>query len=99
MKKIISIFALVAVSYFSKAQCFVYKLSQVSVVSVVANSDTTIVTAHITTSIDSIPYAGKFQQVDYNVPLYFNSAWSAAKINDSIPVFYQRWINENYISE
>lgn len=101
MKKIFILASLLFLYRGAKAQCYVYKLADLSVISVkldTVGTDRIIVDAHITSKVDSLSgkYPGKFQQVDYNVLLNFSPNLSAAVINDSIPIRAQMWINETY---
>lgn len=98
MKKIITLF-FIAISIRSFSQKLSYQLADYSVVSITMDADSNriIVMEHITTRIMGVPFPGKFQQVDYNIPIYMNANLSMRQITDSIPFYSQQWINNTYI--
>jgi len=55
-----------------------------------------VITVHITSKCDAIPYVGKFQQVDYNIDLDLDDTILPSALNEALPQIAQVWITNKY---
>ena len=59
-------------------------------------STSLILTIHITSYCDAIPYDGAFQQIDYNVDLTLDPNTSPNDLITQLPTILQSWVNNKY---